>query len=82
MQRIYKLYFESLWLHGEISRKPGRDSTNFTPYPSYEILTGRNDLSPTSAARTCQYGSGAEQSYVSSYQSVNKEHMEAQQDMG
>ena len=35
-------------------------------YPSYEGSPGGSDRSTTSAARTCQYGSGAEQSYLSS----------------
>ena len=60
------LYYGLLSLYGEINRKRGRYSTNFTPYPSYEGSTGGLDRSPTSAARTCQYCSGAEQSYLPS----------------
>ena len=39
--------------------------------------TGENDHSTISSARIGQYCSGAEQSYLYSYESVNKEHKEA-----
>jgi len=75
------LYVGSLWLHGEINREPGQDSTNFTPYPRYQGSTGGNDPSFISEARTCQHSNGVEQPFPSHYQSVNKKPREAEQIM-
>ena len=44
--------------------------------------TGGKDRNTTGAARIGQYFCGAEQSYLSSYWSVNKGHKEVQQGMG